>query len=119
MKVYVITKGVYSDYHIVGVCLDEKKAKEIAKVISDKYNNAYVEEFDSDQFITKTPRWIVGYYTHKWTAEYDEYDLRSVHTENTIIDSHNFVIYADTPEQAIKIAQDMRAEYLAKKKGVT
>ena len=120
MKVYVIEKGAYSDRHIVGVCLDKKKADEIAKAISvNIYNQAYVTEYDTDQFIISPLRWTVGYYTHKWSAEYDDYNLHTQYTESTALNRHNFIVYADTKEQAIKIAQDLRAEYLAKKKGIT
>lgn len=31
MKVYVITKGIYSDYHICAVAMDEEKAKVLGK----------------------------------------------------------------------------------------
>lgn len=121
MKVYVITKGCYSDYHICGVCLDKKKAKEIAEAVSEEPRSLYearVEEYDTDQFETQKLRFVVEYYSHKWTAEYDDYDFWKEYSENTVKDSHNFIVYADSPEQAIKIAQDMRAEYLAKKKGI-
>lgn len=30
MKVYVITKGIYSDYHICGVALDKERANRLA-----------------------------------------------------------------------------------------
>lgn len=120
MKVYVIEKGVYSDAHIVGVCLDKDKAKYIAKVISGEssYSKAYVSEFDTDQFITQKPRWLVSDYTREWRAIYDDYNTYSKYSDNTRIDNHNYVIYADSAEQAIKITQDMQAEYLAEKNGV-
>ena len=55
MKVYVLTKGEYSDYHIVGVTLDKDTARQYA----DWFNNGNpydvewgygieVEEFDTD-----------------------------------------------------------------------
>lgn len=49
MKVYVITKGEYSDYHICCVCLDRETAERRKKLFSDNYDEAEIEEFDSDE----------------------------------------------------------------------
>ena len=49
MKVYVITAGVYSDYHICCVCIDRETAERRKKLFSDKYDEAEIEEFDSDE----------------------------------------------------------------------
>ena len=50
MKVYVITEGSYSDYHIVCVTLDKKIAKEFCKLHTDKkdYRVFNLEEYDTD-----------------------------------------------------------------------
>lgn len=50
MKVYVITKGSYSDYHIEGVMLNEDDAKKFAIEHTDQYDIAYVEEYDTDEY---------------------------------------------------------------------
>lgn len=54
MKVYVITAGEYSDYHIVTVTTDKEKADNFVKVHNDSkcfyYDDAYVEEYDTDDF---------------------------------------------------------------------
>ena len=113
MKVYVITKGYYSDYHIVGVCLDKKKAKEIAEAVSDLYE-AYVEEYNTDAFVTGF-RHHVNYVDGIWRAGIDDYDK---HQSNYAYSDKSFIVYAKDKEHAIKIAQDMRAEYLAKQEGV-
>ena len=42
MKVYIATEGCYSDYHIVTVFLDKKKAELFAKYFEDME----IEEFD-------------------------------------------------------------------------
>ena len=59
MKVYIVTDGDYSDYHIVGVYTDKEKA--------EKYTSTYsgrVEEHDTDPDIPYPPKgykvWFVG-----------------------------------------------------------
>lgn len=52
MKVYVITQGCYSDYHICAVTLDKDKAERLQKMYSakDSYysDNTEIEEYDTD-----------------------------------------------------------------------
>jgi hypothetical protein len=50
MKVYVITKGSYSDYHICSVCLDRETAERRMKLFSDNFDEAEIEEFDTDEY---------------------------------------------------------------------
>ena len=50
MKVYVITAGVYSDYHICCVCIDRETAERRKKLFSDDYDEAEIEEFDTDEY---------------------------------------------------------------------
>lgn len=46
MKVYIVTAGIYSDYHIERVFTDYDKAKEFSK-----WNEMYLEEYDTDDNI--------------------------------------------------------------------
>lgn len=50
MKVYVITEGEYSGYHIVGATLDKDIANEFVKRHSNPewYTSFWVEEYDTD-----------------------------------------------------------------------
>lgn len=52
MKVYVVTKGEYSDYHICCVCLDKETAERRARLFDSIYTSdkAQVEEFDTDEY---------------------------------------------------------------------
>lgn len=60
MPVYVITRGDYNSYHIIGVSLYKDKAEHIAKMYSDAAHEARVEEYDADQFNdVEIPVWIV------------------------------------------------------------
>ena len=49
MKVYVITKGEYSDYGICGVAIDKDKAEILRKFYSDRYDEAEIEEYDTEE----------------------------------------------------------------------
>lgn len=50
MKVYVITKGDYSDYHICGVAVDKNMADKIAEGCSSSYEDAEIEVYDTEEF---------------------------------------------------------------------
>ena len=56
MKVYIVTSGSYSDYHIDAVCETREKAEKILALISDKdywHDDAQIEEYDTDTFLTE------------------------------------------------------------------
>ena len=122
MKVYVIEKGYYSDRHIIGIVETKKEADEICKVLYD--TNSYdkdsigYSEYDTKQFQTNRLRFHVSCLYDEWEAEYDDYDIYENYKENTETYEDSYIIYANSPDQAIKIAQDMRAEKLTKDKGL-
>lgn len=124
MKVYVIEKGNYSDSHVVAVADSEEEAKRICGILRDselwEYDKKSIRytEFDTNQFQTDRIRFCVEYYLNDWRATYDDYDFYSSYKDNIEDYEDHYVIYAATPHQAIKIAQDMRAEKLAGKEGI-
>lgn len=53
MKVYVVTQGDYSDYHICGVAVKKSVAEEIVrriKRLSRFYSDARIEEYSTDEY---------------------------------------------------------------------
>ena len=123
MKVYVIEKGWYSDRHIVGVVENESEAKELCKIFNNETrhdsDSVTYSEYDTKQFRNKRLRFIVNDYgIADWQCEYDDYDLYFVYPENSIVYDGCYVVYAESPQQAIKIAQDMKVMELAKKEGI-
>ena len=58
MKVYVVTSGIYSDYHIDAVCVDRDIADTIAHSIGENMYvlDANVEEYDTDDFSAKSAK---------------------------------------------------------------
>ena len=123
MKVYVIEKGIYSDRHIIGVVESEEEAKNIVEAIKCgdyKDDSISYNEYDTRQFSDKRLRYAVTRYSDSdWEAEFDEYDLWSNYKESIRDYPDHYIIYANSGNQAIKIAQDMRAEELARKNGLT
>ena len=123
MKVYVIERGWYSDKYIAGVVETEAEAKQICDVINsgdtEYHNDARYEEFDTEQFVTRKIRWIVEEdYLNEWSAYSEDDYFRDEATESYESYEDHYIVYADSKEDAIKIAQDLKAEKLAEKSGV-
>lgn len=57
MKVYIVTSGIYSDYHIDRVFSTREKAQEYLDHIGN-YENADIKEYNLDE---ETPRGVFGY----------------------------------------------------------
>ena len=126
MKVYVIEMGCYSDRHIVGVVETEEEAKRICNNISEiddwDADTAVYTEYDTKQFQSHRMRFVVihdGWDGHdEWNVSYDDYDIYANYKTNTQDYEDHFIIYANSRQQAIKIAQDMYYESKAKKEGI-
>lgn len=119
MKVYVLTSGEYSCYHILGVLLDEEQARIAAEVMSDRrHNDVEVETYDTDELKFIKPGWKY------WTIVFSEYDHAV-----TDIACHDYFgsldgptqyrklwyvdVYAEDEDHAIKNASDRLNKYLA------
>ena len=50
MKIYIITSGCYSDYHIDAVTDDKEKAEFLKLKYSNEYDPANIEEYDTDEY---------------------------------------------------------------------
>lgn len=113
MKVYVLEQGWYSDRHVIGVVETKEEAEKISKTLDCDY-----AEFDTKAINTNRLRFIVADYWGEWEAEYAE-DWRFPEcTETTIIYSDCYCVFANSAEQAIKIAQDMKAQEKAREAGI-
>ena len=113
MKVYIITKGAYSDYSIYAVTLEKKKAEYMRKYFSDEYDGANIEEYETDTY--------EGIGNGKKI-----YSVRFDNGETTVHDSNYFLwekvehwrngcyvvdVVAEDEEHAKKIAWDKIAVY--------
>ena len=123
MKVYVIEKGDYSDRHIIGVVENKEDAKRICNSLtSERDYSISWSEWDTNQFVTNKIRYVVmddnSDYYQGWSAEYDDYEFYKDCTDNQRIYDGCYVIFANSAQQAIKIAQDMKAQMKAEKEGI-
>ena len=122
MKIYVVTKGYYSDYHIITATTDEELAYRIKEKFSgdDYYDEAKVEIFEDAEIFLKQCYFIKfdkGGNVIRIEEEESEYSYEQYESEDV---NGNFYlsIIADNKEIAIKIGAERRAMYLAQKYGL-
>lgn len=123
MTFYAVTKGSYSDYHIITITTDKEKAEFLAKKFSDGWGEARVEEYIENELMLK-PLWEVCFDTKgnivSVTNEssndflYNEPDIRV----NRITNYVYILVSTYDGESAIKIAAEKRAEFLAREEGI-
>lgn len=123
MIVYVIETGQYSNRHVVGVTDNEEKAKQVCDAINGSQgtfkDSTIYTAYDTDQFQIQKLRYTVDFSMGDSPVyEYDGYGYYDYYIENRLEYPDFFIVYADTPEQALKIAYDMRAEAEAERNGV-
>lgn len=127
---YAITSGCYSDYHIIAITDDRKKAEHFCKIYNEtNRESADIEEFE-EMVVRNRIRFIVVVHTNG-RADYvriDEYDEYKEH-ENSVCElpydkrNPNQTFYevflsAKDKEHALKAAHDMIAVYKAQKEGI-
>jgi hypothetical protein len=124
-KVYVITSGCYSDYHICAVTLDPQKAKVLKEFYSrTEYDEPAIEEYDAD------------YCYDRITSGCNPYCVRFTRSgavdcvfetqgccEDKVYQSENgwhvyVELWAKDKLSAVKIAAERRAKFLAEKEGI-
>jgi len=109
-KIYIVTDGEYSDYHIIGAFTDETQAERVAK----EYN-ARVEEFVANE-IGKDGRY--QYTIHMNDEETRAYISSSTYTDINKVTSYKqrnnppqldytVTVMAEDKEHAVKIASDL------------
>lgn len=126
MKVYVITRGEYSDYHICSVTLDKERAEKLAKLHSTELGDAKVEVYDTETVAENEA--LAGRFPYvvwfrpdgRVTSVYRLWveDNDPVPQVGCFNDRLRVTIRATSEEAAIKIAAEKRAEFLAIKNGL-
>ena len=127
MKVYVVTQGEYSDYHIEQIFTDRDKAELFCTTLNvDYYAPPEIEEYETDEVKIEGEfyRYVVGYGTkeikYDGTWKYRLYNYEIVRYKNpikeefeeTLIDGryrYKFTVAVNkyiTLNQAKKIAED-------------
>ena len=123
MNVYVVEQGEYSDRHIVGVAESLEEAKSIRKAISSPEcdGRITITKYDTKAFQENRLKFLVGFDNYgniSVDTLPEEWGIYGDYTETCCTFLHDYVVYAHSTEQAIKIAQDMEAERKAKEAGV-
>jgi hypothetical protein len=124
MKIYVVTRGEYSDYHIITATTDKSVAEKVARKISDlsRYYSADAEVYEKAELYLKTG-WRVVFDGHgcvssisEFNSEYQYEDIGNIYpSRNGFLEVY---VSADDEKAAIKIAAERRAKYLAQKEGL-
>ena len=123
-KVYIITKGPYSDYHICAVAATKEIAEKLQKIYSeDSWSDATIEEYDLNEARDDVRVFYdVTFTNEKVSACFNEYsEKESIHFfKGNKCESDRLIVCvrARDEDHAVKIAQDRRAEYLAKTEGI-
>lgn len=130
MTVYIVTRGCYSDYEICAVSLDKTKAEKLAKVYTTRYDEASVEEWETDteadiHALNGRHPYSVTFYPDEepsvYKIDYVVPDFKPCVREikyarrGMCLDVQ---VYATDEAAALKIASDKRAQYLAEKEGI-
>lgn len=125
MKVYVLTEGCYSDYHIVGVTLSKEKAEEYKETVSNSgwYGGVNeIEEYDTDA-LDSIPKGYRLYVARKAEGR-DEINVFKVdpseadEIKKPIIEKlwhckeFRVYLYARDEEHATKVASEIYAEFI-------
>lgn len=131
MKVYVLTKGEYSDYSIYAVVDDKAKAELLKEALSDEYDEANIEEYDTEDANIDGYLKCAECYLASQDISTDQIEFRKTPRYNSISDSSVWerennegktilmtFIYEDRSDYAFKIAADRFAKYKAEKAGL-
>ena len=133
-KLYAVTAGEYSDYHIITICSNKEKAEQICKLYNrgDLYYVASIEEYeDGIRVDINRPVFKVtlngSTLTTKELTGSDKCDSlfnTSLYTLNKVVyipfyDTFTVVVSAENQDLVEKIAIDLIAEFKARHCGIS
>lgn len=112
MKIYVVTDGMYSDYHILTATTDLALAEKIAKKFC-----AEIEEYENAEVMLR-PLWFIRFDKNgnvcECREETDGYGYEYAGLCNFDVSGQVYTyIVADTVDRAIKAGAERRAKFLA------
>ena len=121
MKIYAIQRGCYSDKHIIACTTDYKKAKKILEIYSKVDEDTHLLTFEDGEEIT-LPMFEVcidkGVCDKDYTEEYEWCVEERRDFIGEILGGHILYIRAESKEVAEKIAEDLFAEWKARKENL-
>ena len=126
MKLYAVTKGDYSDYHIITLTADKEAAKKIAKMFSDsEYGKAKVEEYEDGKIILGKKLYfvrVVDGNVDDVAEDLSDYYLFDTSVFRGYMNRGKEMYYThvltDTAEKAAKIGKDRIMKYIAEKESL-
>lgn len=117
MKIYIITKGDYSDYHICNVTTDYETAKRYKEAYSDDiWGDAHIEVYEDGE--NGKERYCWWYNPVNNAAKISEYNGKEKVMKNREDKIYSVYVYAPDEKHAAKKAQDMIAKYKAEQAGL-
>lgn len=124
MKLYAVTKGDYSDYHIITLTASKDAAKKIAKRFSGTYD-AIVEEYEDGEIILGKELYFVRMVDGNIDdvsvdkSDYALFDTSVCHGNTwggkPMYYTH---VLTDSAEKAEKIGKDRIMKYIAEKENL-
>ena len=122
---YAVTDGDYSDYHIIAITDNKERAENIKRLYEKNYSEPMIEEFFDGESKDEA-LYSVRYRTDgSYGVFLQDFDMSKFTDINIIHEAvgsdwwkYYVVVSAKDKDRAIKIAQDLWAEYKAKKEGV-
>lgn len=124
-KIYIVTSGSYSDYHICSVFSTKKDANGfVGSFAKDKYDNFRVEEYELDEFKDQIKNHRSLYFVRmKENGDTLEIEKRSTFyrdgcCENMFDVEKNLImeVWADDEKHAVKIVNEKRVQLIAENK---
>lgn len=121
-KIFVITKGSYSDYSIVGMFSTKEKAQQALDVLSIYDKNDNIEEYELDELDTLTKKFKRGYRIYRVEMDRDgnvKDDIEVTNDIDTWINKNQQRgmlwgnVLAKNEQQAVKIMNDRRTQFIA------
>lgn len=122
-KIYIITKGCYSDYHICAVTMDKSRAENLKRLFDSEYDKAEIEEYTLDEAQKNEYIYYIDFQDNSSPHIYiDEYSgFANSSNALHVIEFSEYVrvcVRAKDEKHAMKIAQDEYARWKAEQEGV-
>ncbi len=125
MVVYVVTKGIYSDYHICGVALTKERAEKLAMFYKDVSDDCEIEEYNTEAEDEDMLNRLIPVYSVSIESD-GKYRVNIIsYTDSKVEYKPSFKLYknegllfyatltAKDPEHAFKIANDKRYKMMS------
>ena len=131
--IYVVTSGIYSDYHIKAVFSDKEEAEYLTDILNaNNYDEARIEEYPLDRYdkygiknmcywpfryYPETDKWENGFYVGK--TAYGDFDVNVVEKREPfggLPGYYSVYVQAKTRDAALKIANEKIMMAIAKGK---